>query len=136
MVLPVPSALAAPALITVPARAALTAPVGEQNGGWHRFALGSFAITVVSDGNLQLVDLDRDGLNEIIVSFASFADPLIDQLAPNGRLVIPVGRYFQKLMLIEKDEDGLVKRKTIAAVASVTIATSGDGTAFVNRGSP
>ena len=46
------SALAAPALITVPARAALTAPEGEQNGGWYRFALGSFAITVVSDGNL------------------------------------------------------------------------------------
>ena len=33
----------------------------------------------VGDGNLQLVDLDRDGINEIIVSFDSFDKPLIEQ---------------------------------------------------------
>ncbi len=34
---------------------------------------------LVGDGNLQLVDLDRDGVNEIVVSFDSYADPLIEQ---------------------------------------------------------
>ena len=46
------SALAAPALITAPALAAPTAPRSEQNAGWHRFSLGAFEITVLSDGNL------------------------------------------------------------------------------------
>jgi hypothetical protein len=34
---------------------------------------------LVGDGNLQLIDLDRDGVNEIVVSFDSYEDPLIDQ---------------------------------------------------------
>lgn len=46
--------LAAPALISMPARAAMTAPEGEQNTGWYRFGLGSFQITVISDGNLTV----------------------------------------------------------------------------------
>ncbi len=33
----------------------------------------------VGRGDLQLVDLDGDGINEIIVSFDSHGDPLIDQ---------------------------------------------------------
>lgn len=33
----------------------------------------------VGNGDLQLVDLDGDGINEIIASFDSFADPLIEQ---------------------------------------------------------
>ena len=33
----------------------------------------------VANGDLQLLDLDRDGINEMIVSFDSFADPLIEQ---------------------------------------------------------
>jgi protein-L-isoaspartate(D-aspartate) O-methyltransferase len=45
--------------------------------------------------------------------------PLIDQLAPGGRLVIPVGRYFQELILIERQKDGTVRRKTITGVAFV-----------------
>jgi protein-L-isoaspartate(D-aspartate) O-methyltransferase len=45
--------------------------------------------------------------------------PLVDQLAPGGRLVIPVGRYFQELVLIEKHEDGTIGRKTVANVAFV-----------------
>ena len=37
--------------------------------------------------------------------------PLVDQLAPGGRLVIPVGRYYQQLILVEKDKEGTVHRK-------------------------
>ena len=45
--------------------------------------------------------------------------PLIDQLAPGGRLVIPVGRFFQELLLIEKQPNGTVKRHVVAGVAFV-----------------
>jgi protein-L-isoaspartate(D-aspartate) O-methyltransferase len=36
--------------------------------------------------------------------------PLIDQLRVGGRMVIPVGSYFQNLLLITKTADGLEKR--------------------------
>ena len=46
--------------------------------------------------------------------------PLIDQLAPGGRLVIPVGGgFFQKLLLVEKQKDGRVVRRNIIDVAFV-----------------
>ncbi len=45
--------------------------------------------------------------------------PLVDQLAPGGRLVIPVGRYFQELLLIEKQPDGSISRKGVAPVQFV-----------------
>lgn len=45
--------------------------------------------------------------------------PLIDQLAPGGRLVIPVGGYYQELLLIEKRADGSLHRTTIAPVQFV-----------------
>jgi protein-L-isoaspartate(D-aspartate) O-methyltransferase len=45
--------------------------------------------------------------------------PLLDQLAPNGKLVIPVGTYFQDLLVIEKDADGTVTRRNVAPVAFV-----------------
>jgi len=45
--------------------------------------------------------------------------PLVDQLAPGGRLIIPVGDWYQELVLIEKAEDGTTSRRTIAPVAFV-----------------
>ena len=34
--------------------------------------------------------------------------PLVDQLAPGGKMVIPVGRFYQQLIVIERDEEGTV----------------------------
>lgn len=45
--------------------------------------------------------------------------PLIDQLAPGGRLVIPVGREHQELLVIEKRPDGGVSRRSVTPVAFV-----------------
>ncbi|MBK5258803.1 MAG: protein-L-isoaspartate(D-aspartate) O-methyltransferase [Thermoanaerobaculia bacterium] len=39
--------------------------------------------------------------------------PLIDQLAIGGRLVIPVGDYYQQMTIIEKTREGVVERKTL-----------------------
>ncbi len=46
-------------------------------------------------------------------------DPLIAQLAPGGRMVLPVGRFFQTLVVVEKDVDGTVHRRKVAPVAFV-----------------
>jgi len=45
--------------------------------------------------------------------------PLLEQLAPGGRLVIPVGRWYQELMVIEKRKDGTLRRTSVVPVAFV-----------------
>jgi len=64
---------------------------------------------------------DHAPFDVIIVAAASnkVPQPLIDQLAPGGRLVIPVGKYFQELMVIEKQPDGSVEQRSVAPVAFV-----------------
>jgi protein-L-isoaspartate(D-aspartate) O-methyltransferase len=44
---------------------------------------------------------------------------LVEQLAPGGKLVIPVGKYFQTLLVIEKGRDGTVVQSEVAPVAFV-----------------
>lgn len=45
---------------------------------------------------------------------------LIEQLAPGGRLVIPVGRTFaQELIVVEKQADGKIRERTVAPVSFV-----------------
>jgi protein-L-isoaspartate(D-aspartate) O-methyltransferase len=45
--------------------------------------------------------------------------PLIDQLKAGGRLVIPVGKYYQSLTLIEKHQDGSVTQRNVIPVSFV-----------------
>jgi protein-L-isoaspartate(D-aspartate) O-methyltransferase len=46
-------------------------------------------------------------------------EPLIEQLAPGGRLVIPVGDLHQELVVIEKHEDGRIERHAYGGVRFV-----------------
>jgi len=64
---------------------------------------------------------DKAPFDVIIVAAAPdhVPQPLIDQLAPGGKLVIPVGRYFQELLLIEKKKDGTVERRSVLPVRFV-----------------
>ena len=45
--------------------------------------------------------------------------PLLDQLAPNGRMVIPVGGFFQELKVFKKDPNGRVTEQDIIPVRFV-----------------
>jgi protein-L-isoaspartate(D-aspartate) O-methyltransferase len=64
----------------------------------------------------------------IIVTAAAAQVPqaLIDQLAPGGRLVIPVGLPYmpQELMLVTKDEQGKIHTRDILGVAFVPLIGS------------
>ncbi len=52
-------------------------------------------------------------------------EKLVEQLKVGGRLVVPVGQYFQDLMVIQKTEDGVRKRR-VAAVRFVPMVTEPD----------
>jgi protein-L-isoaspartate(D-aspartate) O-methyltransferase len=45
--------------------------------------------------------------------------PLLDQLAPGGRMVIPVGSFFQELKVLSKDKSGNITEKDIIPVRFV-----------------
>lgn len=45
--------------------------------------------------------------------------PLVDQLAIGGRMVIPVGSYYQELMLLKKDPEGNMTREGVIPVLFV-----------------
>jgi protein-L-isoaspartate(D-aspartate) O-methyltransferase len=46
-------------------------------------------------------------------------EPLLDQLAPGGRMVIPVGGFFQELKVFRKEADGSITEKDIIPVRFV-----------------
>ncbi|WP_258084836.1 protein-L-isoaspartate(D-aspartate) O-methyltransferase [Thermococcus thermotolerans] len=50
-------------------------------------------------------------------------EPLLEQLNPGGRLIIPVGGYhlWQDLYVVEKTEDGRIKKKRWGGVAFVPL---------------
>jgi protein-L-isoaspartate(D-aspartate) O-methyltransferase len=58
---------------------------------------------------------ERAPFDRIMVTAAPerIPQPLIDQLAPGGRLVIPVGTAEQWLTVVEKTTGGVVERRTI-----------------------
>ena len=53
--------------------------------------------------------------NAIMVTAAPdhVPEPLVDQLAPGGRMIIPVGDAYQELRLIQRTDKGVVERSTL-----------------------
>ncbi len=47
--------------------------------------------------------------------------PLIEQLKPGGKMVIPVGRYEQYLYVVEKDKEGRIRKKIWGPVRFVPL---------------
>ncbi len=93
-------------------------------------------LTDLGYGNIRFIEADgRLGcaddqpFDRIIVTAAAEAMPpaLIDQLAPNGRMILPLGKESnQKLVLVTKDEAGKVRERRLFSVAFVPL-THGRG---------
>ena len=68
---------------------------------------------------------EREPFDAIIVTCAvgQIPPPLIKQLKPGGRMVVPVGGPFavQSLMLVEKDAAGKVRSQSLIAVRFVPL---------------
>jgi protein-L-isoaspartate(D-aspartate) O-methyltransferase len=68
---------------------------------------------------------DADPFDAIIVTAAAdhIPPPLIRQLKPGGRMVVPVGSRFatQKLVLVERDPGGVVRTREIIPVTFVPL---------------
>ena len=59
----------------------------------------------------------------VTASASHIPEPLVEQLKPGGRMVIPVGEAFstQELMLLEKDSNGRAMTRTILPVRFVPL---------------
>ncbi|MCU7919471.1 MAG: protein-L-isoaspartate(D-aspartate) O-methyltransferase [Candidatus Thiodiazotropha sp. (ex Dulcina madagascariensis)] len=68
---------------------------------------------------------DQAPFDAILVTAAAeeIPQPLIEQLAPGGRLVLPVGKrlFSQDLILLEKDQTGLVHASSLLPVTFVPL---------------
>lgn len=86
---------------------------------------------------------ERAPFDAIVVTAApeEVPDPLVEQLAPGGRMVIPVGPQggTQRLLLVEKARDGAVTRVPLDPVRFVPLIEeggTGGGSASSGRGAP
>ena len=74
---------------------------------------------IIGDGYLGLPK--QAPFDCVIVTAAPdhIPQPLIDQLKPGGRMIIPVGDYYQELILITKLANGKVSKKSVLPVIFV-----------------
>jgi protein-L-isoaspartate(D-aspartate) O-methyltransferase len=70
----------------------------------------------VGDGYLGLPD--KAPFDAILLSAAPphIPQPLIDQLRPGGKMVVPVGGYIQDLLVITKLPNGGIEKKTVVPI--------------------
>jgi protein-L-isoaspartate(D-aspartate) O-methyltransferase len=91
-----------------------------ESGRARLSSLGYSNVQVICGDGYQ--GLPREAPFDVIIVAAApehIPKPLIEQLAPGGRLVIPVGRFFQNLLVIEKLSDGTVRQEKVAPVRFV-----------------
>ena len=76
---------------------------------------------IILGGDGYLGWAEHAPFDAIIVTAAPDQVPqiLIDQVKIGGKLVLPVGTYFQKLKLITKLRDGKIEEETVTSVRFV-----------------
>ncbi|ONK58299.1 uncharacterized protein A4U43_C09F10740 [Asparagus officinalis] len=83
---------------------------------------GSLAIHV-ADGRNGWPELAPYDAVHVGAASAEIPRPLIDQLKPGGRMVIPVGSFFQDLEVVDKKLDGSVSIHTVTSVRYVPLTS-------------
>lgn len=81
-------------------------------------------VTVIhGDGSLGYSEKAPFDRITVAAAAPSIPPPLIEQLKPNGRLVIPVGNkgFYQELMIVQKADDGKIVTKSVCGVAFVPL---------------
>lgn len=101
----------------------IIAPLGRQ-AGERLAALGYRNVTAkVGDGYYGWPDAAPFDAIMVTAAASHVPPPLLQQLKPGGRMVIPLGSRFavQSLMLVEKDQDGTVSNRQILPVRFVPL---------------
>jgi protein-L-isoaspartate(D-aspartate) O-methyltransferase len=84
---------------------------------------GDRVTIIYGDGSIGY--LERAPYDRILATAAApdVPQPLIEQLKPNGVMLVPVGSasLFQNLLKITKDVDGKIKRENLGGVAFVPL---------------
>lgn len=78
----------------------------------------------VGDGRLGWPDLAPYDAIHVGAAAPEVPKPLIEQLKPGGRMVIPVGDFFQDLQVIDKQLDGSLKVHSETSVRYVPLTSS------------
>jgi protein-L-isoaspartate(D-aspartate) O-methyltransferase len=80
-------------------------------------------VTRIGDGYLGWPEQAQFDAIMVTAAPREVPQPLLDQLKPGGRLVVPVGGQSagQSLLLMEKQPDGTVTRRTVLAVRFVPL---------------
>ncbi|CAA7395894.1 unnamed protein product [Spirodela intermedia] len=86
--------------------------------------LGGGSLSVhVADGRLGFPDLAPFDAIHVGAAAAELPQPLVQQLKPGGRMVIPVGKVFQELKVVDKRMDGSVSVSTETSVRYVPLTS-------------
>jgi protein-L-isoaspartate(D-aspartate) O-methyltransferase len=86
-------------------------------------SLGFANITYrIGDGSAGCADLGPFDRIMVTAAAGKVPDELLAQLAPDGRMIIPVGpRHIQDLLLITRDTAGQIRQRTIERVVFVEL---------------
>ncbi|NP_001131659.1 Protein-L-isoaspartate O-methyltransferase [Zea mays] len=77
----------------------------------------------VTDGRLGFPDAAPYDAIHVGAAAPEIPQPLLDQLKPGGRMVIPVGTYSQDLQVVDKNTDGSFSVRSDAAVRYVPLTS-------------
>ncbi|KAL9255343.1 Protein-L-isoaspartate O-methyltransferase-like protein [Drosera capensis] len=83
---------------------------------------GSLSVHV-GDGRLGWPDAAPYDAIHVGAAAPEIPKPLIDQLKPGGRMVIPVGNLFQDLRVVDKNPDGTIKMRSETSVRYVPLTS-------------
>ncbi|TVU15549.1 hypothetical protein EJB05_39074, partial [Eragrostis curvula] len=82
-----------------------------------------FTSSIPLDGRLGFPDAAPYNAIHVGAAAPEIPKPLLEQLKPGGRMVIPVGSYMQELQVVDKKADGSISVRTDASVRYVPLTS-------------